>query len=384
MGFFYRGGGEKVVVEQARRLKERGHEVQVFSPIIYWDRTYPEVKALGARRLVPHLPVPFPFRESSAMLASALIPFGMERMRDCDILLCHSQPSMWIGFRMNQLYGIPYVGYLHQLTTFINARPGIAGNWETRDFAVMQTLLGRGPPRAFVRQLDHLCHRKASHLLFNSIHTRGLFRKEYGLYGEVCYPGISTPVGGRTERNGKRLVMSARQYPWKRIDLALEVVKRLQDTWNPELVVTGSKTALGTSLALLSKSLGIQDRVNFAGEVSPQDLVRLYSEAAAYIQTSVYEPFGMSSLEAQSCGTPAVVWGDAGLRETVVEGKTGYLANPYDIKDFASKVGYLLEDRRAWAEMSVNAKVWAAHPKFSWETHVDTIEKTLESAVSKN
>ena len=384
MGFFYKGGGEKVAVEQARRLKERGNDVKIFSPIIYWDRTFPEVRVLQARRIVPHLPIPFPFRESSAMLASALIPFGMESMRDCDVLLCHSQPSMWIGLRMSQLYGIPYVGYLHQLTTFIHGRPEVAGSWNTKDFAIMQTLIGKGVTKNFFKRLDELSHRKASRLLFNSIHTRALFRKEYGLDGEVCYPGITAPMDEWRERKRASLVMSARQYPWKRIDIALEVMKRLQSVWSPQLVVTGTKTPLNTSLVTLSKNLGIQDKVSFLGEVSPHDLIRLYATASVYIQTSIYEPFGMSSLEAQSYGTPAVVWGDAGLKETVVDGKTGYHASPYDVNDFASKVGNLFEDQKAWAEMSVNARLWAALPQFSWERHVDIVEKTLESAMEKN
>jgi glycosyltransferase involved in cell wall biosynthesis len=384
MGFFYKGGGEKVVMEQASRLRRRGHDVKVFSPVIYWDKTYAEVKSFGARRMVPHLPIPFPFRESSAMLASALLPFGVESMKDCDVLLCHSQPSMWIGFRMNQLYGIPYVGYLHQLTTFIHSRPSIAGNWNTKDFAILQALVGRGPSRSIFRHLDKLSHRKASCLLFNSNHTRSLFQKEYHIDGKVCYPGIAPPMELSVDRLGRSLLMAARQYSWKRIDLALEVVRRLHRLKGLDLTITGKETELGPRLVNLAKQLGVSDMVSFVGETSSSDLARLYAKSSIYIQTSIYEPFGMASLEAQSYGTPAVVWGDAGLRETVLDGRTGFHAKPYDVQDFASKVGYLIQDKKAWMEMSSKAREWAMLPQFSWETHVDVVEETLRTAIDRS
>lgn len=382
MGFIYKGGGERIVIEEAKGLRRRGHQVRIFSPIIRWDKTYPELKRVGAERLVPSLPLPFPFRESSALFASALIPFGIERLRDCDVMLCHSQPSLWIGWRMNQIYGIPYVGYLHQLTTFIHGRPHIAGNWKNSDFAILETIIGRGITKSIIRWLDKLSHQKASRLLFNSAHTKGLFQREYGVTGEVCYPGISRPANVDVPRSHTRLFMVARQYPWKRIDLALQVVKRLQQYKGIGLTVAGSKTELCRWLVSLARHMGLLEIVSFIGEVSSETLIRHYATAAVYVQTSIYEPFGMSSLEAQSYGTPAVVWGDAGLKETVLDGKTGFHAKPYDIDDFASKVGYLIENRSIWSEMSENAKQWATDTRFSWERHIDTLEKTLLSAAS--
>lgn len=42
MGFLYSGGGERVALKQAQYLRERGHQVQVFSPIIRWDKSFPD------------------------------------------------------------------------------------------------------------------------------------------------------------------------------------------------------------------------------------------------------------------------------------------------------------------------------------------------------
>ena len=309
------------------------------------------------------------------MISSAIIPFRIREMADCDIMLCHSQPSMWLGYRANKLLGTPYVGYLHQLTTFIHKRPEVAGNWATKgDFLLLDGALGVfGRPVA--RHVDRLCHRSANQLLFNSAWTRMLFKKEYGLGGKICYPGIQIPRT-RTESVRENMIITAsRHYPWKRIDLAFEVLKRLKEP-RPSLVVTGQETSHTPILREISVRMGLSDRIRFTGFVTDHDLFNLYAHAEAYVQTSICEPFGLGPLEAQSVGAPAVVWGDAGVRETVLDGESGFHAKPYDVNDFADKLNLILSNTAKQREMSRAAKIWAS--TFSWDTHIDLLEGVLD------
>ena len=380
MGFFYSGGGERVAIQQALGLRKRGHTVRVLSPIIYADRCFPEqLRLVAPERLVPHLPLPFPFRESSAMMASAILPLGIRKAADCDVLLCQSQPSMWLGFRLNALYGLPYVGYLHQLTTFIHPRPVIGENWNTKDFELLNGLIG-GIGRPIARTIDRLCHTRASKLLFNSDWTKELFAKAYGVSGETCYPGIASygHVLHRERRN--QVVVAARHYPWKRIDLAFEVLTKMK-LQAPGLVVTGKETPYTSFLKGVVLKLGLERRVSFSGFVPDIRLAEIMSESKGYVQTSIQEPFGLSPLEAQSYGLPAVVWGDAGMKETVIDGETGFLANPYDTEDFADKLDRVLSDEQLWSKMSREAVRWAS--KFDWESHIDKLEAALEEAAKR-
>jgi glycosyltransferase involved in cell wall biosynthesis len=59
------------------------------------------------------------------------------------------------------------------------------------------------------------------------------------------------------------------------------------------------------------------------------------------------EPFGMAAAEAQACGTPVVAFRRGGLSEVVVDGVTGYLVPPDDLRAAARAVSKLAEISRS-------------------------------------
>jgi glycosyltransferase involved in cell wall biosynthesis len=50
------------------------------------------------------------------------------------------------------------------------------------------------------------------------------------------------------------------------------------------------------------------------------------------------EPFGLAAAEAQACGTPVVAFGRGGLSEVIVDGVTGFLVAPDDVRAAAEAV----------------------------------------------
>ena len=54
------------------------------------------------------------------------------------------------------------------------------------------------------------------------------------------------------------------------------------------------------------------------------------------------ESFCNTACEAHSCGVPVISYSIGGLKDIIEHKRTGYLANPFDIKDFAEGIIWTL------------------------------------------
>ncbi|MFC1625958.1 hypothetical protein ACFL1Q_02875, partial [Patescibacteria group bacterium] len=43
LGFFFSGGGEKLVIEEASGLTKRGHQVDIYAPVIDKKKCFPDI-----------------------------------------------------------------------------------------------------------------------------------------------------------------------------------------------------------------------------------------------------------------------------------------------------------------------------------------------------
>jgi len=118
--------------------------------------------------------------------------------------------------------------------------------------------------------------------------------------------------------------------------------------------------------------LGLEDRVVLAGELSNEELPRVYSESAVFVLPSSNEGLPRTVLEALACETPVVTTALPQL-EPVVDG-AGFTVRPGATGELERAITRLLDDRTLRKEMgAVGRERVSEH--YSWE---DTVRRTTQ------
>ena len=83
------------------------------------------------------------------------------------------------------------------------------------------------------------------------------------------------------------------------------------------------------------------------------------------VNPSPTEGWGITNIEANACGTPAVGANVPGIRDSILDNETGLLFEPNDVNDLTQKLNLLISDDSLRENMSAEGIKWAA--TFSWD-----------------
>jgi glycosyltransferase involved in cell wall biosynthesis len=140
----------------------------------------------------------------------------------------------------------------------------------------------------------------------------------------------------------------------KRIDLFLETVRDLLPK-KPEIsaVVVGSGE-LDESLKNLTKRLGVEQNVTFAGY--QQDVSSWLAKSKVFVLTSDSEGLSLALMEAMMSGLPCVVSDVGELGELIKHGTNGFLVNNRSSRVFAQYIALLLQDSEQYAKFAAASR----------------------------
>jgi glycosyltransferase involved in cell wall biosynthesis len=166
---------------------------------------------------------------------------------------------------------------------------------------------------------------------------------------------------------------------YKRVDLLLRAVAALVERGTPCRLLIAGRGDDQPRLEALRESLGLQQHVEFLGFVSEEEKRELLRKSWINLLTSVKEGWGISNLEAAACGTPTIASDVPGLRDSVVDGQTGFLVPHGDVEVLSRRIKELLEDEEERTRMGIGARRFAE--RFSWDASARAMEKFLQERV---
>ena len=376
------GGMNVYVCEIAKRLAQRGIEVEIFTRATSSD--LPTVEELAPGVTVRHI-VSGPYEGLDKNdLPAQLCAFtnGVLRVEAAhepgyfDLVHSHYWLSGQVGWLAKERWGVPLVHSMHTMAKVKNA---LLAEGDTPEPAAR--VIGEAQVVEAADRLVASTAEEAGQLV-------DLYDAEPARVVTVA-PGVDLDVFTPTEPVAPRLRLGLRPdalmllfvgriQPLKAPDVLLRAAARLvaaEPELRDRLVVaivggpSGSGLAHPEHLQKLAGALGIADITTFVPPVHQTVLADYYRAATVTVVPSYTESFGLVAVESQACGTPVVAASVGGLRTAIAEGRSGLLVDGHDPAAYAESVRQIITTPALRARLSRSAIAHAA--RFGWDATAD-------------
>lgn len=244
------------------------------------------------RVLAPFVFRSFDFSSYDVIIVSATgayFPNAIEKKKARQICYCHTPPRYLYGYMTARAW---------KKNTLV----------KTVSIVVFHVL----------RMVDFNASKNVDFYIANSDEVRGRIQKFYRKDATVIYPSVDVQnQESRIKNHAERLYFLAggRLARPKHIDLIVKACKELK---LPLKVFGKGFAGYGDELRAMAGP-----DTEFVGEVTDEEKYALMAGAKAFLFAGEDEDFGIVPVEAMAVGTPVVAYRSGGVKETVVDGKTG-------------------------------------------------------------
>ncbi|MFH1687038.1 MAG: glycosyltransferase family 4 protein [bacterium] len=140
------------------------------------------------------------------------------------------------------------------------------------------------------------------------------------------------------------------------------------------LMIVGSGDYLD-DLKNLARGEGVSEDVEFPGYVSVDNKVDRMRRSHVCVLPSLKEGWGLTNIEANSVGTAVIAADVPGLRDSVRDGRTGFLFDYGDIDQLAGKLISVLSDDDLRRRLEQGGLEWAE--AFNWDSAAKKFEALI-------
>jgi alpha-1,3/alpha-1,6-mannosyltransferase len=246
----------------------------------------------------------------------------------------------------------------------------------------------------------------ADGVLVNSKFTSRIFSETFktlNITPDVLYPSLVTKSFDKEVEDGKIddipdnavVLLSINRYERKKnLPLALKAFKLLErivtrQEWDRlHLVIAGGYDSRNREnlehhdeLAVIAENLELKDKVTFLRSLSDEIKVKLLNRCRLLFYTPTNEHFGIVPLEAMYLSRPVIAVNSGGPTETIVHEQTGFLCES-DPEDFANAAVRIIKDSKLGEKMGEMGRK-RVEQRFSFEAFTEKLDKIVLSLVDK-
>ena len=348
----HNGGVERGTIETAQAISDAGWRPIVISS---GGMLESQLKRVGAKHI--SLPVNKKNPLSWVFIKSKLRKILLNE--NTDIVHVRSRAPAWISLPVAKKLSIPTVSTIHGKFEAINMFKREYNKQMLKADEIIaiseftKSIIERQFPKLLNNLSLHVIHRGVDLSIFNPSNVT-----QQRIINEADRIGLpdNLPV----------VMLPARPTSWKGHIILLQALSKLEylDVTVVLLGAGDSNTRFVETLEKKAVELGLGANVRIV--TSTRDMPAALMLADVVVMPSVNpEPFGRIAIEAQAMGRPVVAFDHGGARETIVNGKTGWLAKPNDVNSLAQSLETALKISKVDRDKLSNVAQSLVKRKFS-------------------
>ncbi len=365
-----RGGVERVILKVAQHYK-----AQIYTLEYNKADTFEEFKDVDVQVIGKDVPLAdkLPYRASQGLRYGYNF-YNMKIKEEYDVINSHISPSEWIRHKNERV-----LWYCHTppREVYDLYEPRMQ-NRSYKQKLLYAALVGtyKLMSRGITKNIEAIAT--------NSNTTKARIMKYYGRGATVINPGVDVNDFQNTG-DGSYFFYPSRIVVNKRQDYVIsafaQFTKKSRKSKH-KLVIAGTLSRdpehqkYFEKLKAMSKGLNVAFKMN----VGDKELKKLYAGSSAVLFAAINEDYGFVPVESMASSKPIISVNEGGPKETIQNGKTGFLVN--SVSEMAEKMAYVAENKDE-AERMGNAGRKLVEHKYSWEAFFSKLDPMLKKVAKQ-
>lgn len=356
------GGASPVSYDIAKRLAERGHNIDVvtmgFDKLPFREKKdgidIHRVKCIRSKSMVCH-----PWEQLSYILSAIVYINKNLCVKEYDLCFAHFIiPTAVISRYLKNKYNLRYIVTAHG--------SDVIGHNKKR-FGLLYSIV-KGPWKIIVKDAD--C------IIAPSNHLMGLIQKTQPDSNCVCIPnGVDTAIFENKHIQKKQILVLGRLQETKNVETIIRAFSLINDNdW--KLMICGDGPCMD-NLKQLAKDTCQGKDIEFTGwiENKSEKHLRILQESAIYVSASLVENCPTSVLEAISCGANVLLSDIPAHRQLVRKVSGDIFFDPDSTEQLLNKLKRLIYtiDSTGQYYNNYDASVYC------WEYSIDRYEEIMDN-----